>query len=104
LTDPAGSPDLTKTGNSYVERNNLTMRLGMRRFTRLTGVVVQEAVEVVERRTYLRSLEDADVALCEDDASGRVCKRRFRECLVRWSCAETAALREGRQVTVERHP
>ena len=47
-----GNPDPTKISTSYAERQNLTMRMGMRRFTRLTNAFSKK----VENLTHAVSL------------------------------------------------
>ena len=48
----AGKPDLNEAGTSYVERQNLSMRMGMRRFTRLTNAFSKK----LENHSYAVSL------------------------------------------------
>lgn len=56
----AGDPDPMKISTSYVERNNLTMRMGMRRFTRLTNGFSKK----VENHAHAVALHFAHYNLC----------------------------------------
>lgn len=47
-----GKPDMDQVGTSHIERQNLTMRMGMRRFTRLTNAFSKKA----ENHAYAVSL------------------------------------------------
>jgi IS1 family transposase len=56
----SGDPDPMKLSTSYVERNNLTMRMGMRRFTRLTNAFSKK----VENHAHAISLHFMHYNFC----------------------------------------
>ena len=56
----AGNPATDKISTSYVERQNLTMRMGMRRFTRLTNAFSKK----VENHAHAISLHFMHYNFC----------------------------------------
>lgn len=56
----SGDPDPAKISTSYVERQNLTMRMGMRRFTRLTNGFSKK----IENHAHAVSLHFAHYNFC----------------------------------------
>ena len=63
-----GSPDPADVSTSYVERNNLTMRMGMRRFTRLTNAFSKK----LENHLHMLSLYFVHYNFCRMHGSLRV--------------------------------
>lgn len=64
----SGKPDPTHISTSYVERQNLTMRMGMRRFTRLTNGFSKK----VENHAYQVALHFMHYNFCRIHKSLRV--------------------------------
>ena len=63
-----GSPDPTDVSTSYVERQNLTMRMGMRRFTRLTNAFSKK----IENHLHMLSLYFVHYNFCRMHKSLRM--------------------------------
>ena len=63
-----GNPDMHKAGTSYVERHNLSMRMGIRRFTRLTNAISKK----VEKHIAMLNLYFLHYNFCRMHKSLRV--------------------------------
>ena len=65
---PCGTPDSVHVNTSYVQRQNLTMRMPMRRFTRLTNAGLKK----VENRAAAIAFHLAYYNLCRTHQTLRV--------------------------------
>ena len=73
-----GNPDPAKISTSYVERQNLTMRMGMRRFTRLTNGFskkVENLAHAVSLHYMFYNFARVHQSLTITDEDGRTIKR-----------------------------
>ena len=73
-----GDPDPSKISTSYVERQNLTMRMGMRRFTRLTNGFskkVENLAHAVSLHYMHYNFARPHASLTITDANGKGVKR-----------------------------
>lgn len=91
-----GNPNLDKASTSYVERQNLTMRMGMRRFTRLTNAFskkVENLAHAVSLHYMYYNFARPHTTLTKD-ASGRPTTPAMAAGIANhvWTCRDIAAL------------
>ena len=92
-----GAPDLAQVSTSHVERQNLTMRMGMRRFTRLTNAFSKS----IESHRHALALHFAHYNFCRIHQTIR-CTPAMQAGLTDhvWELEELAVLR-GREEAAE---
>lgn len=87
-----GKPDMDQVGTSHVERQTLTMRMGMRRFTRLTNAFFEKA----EDHAYAVALHFMHSNLCRTHKTLRVTPAMEAGLTDRaWSVGDIVALVEA---------
>jgi IS1 family transposase len=94
----SGRPDPSKISTSYIERQNLTMRMSMRRFTRLTNAFSKK----VENLTAAVSLHFAHYNFCREHKSlGRGITPAMAAGVTdhKWTLAELIGLLEVAEAT-----
>lgn len=86
-----GKPDMAQVGTSHVERQNLTMRMGMRRFTRLTNAFSKKA----ENHAYAVALHFMHYNFCRTHKTLRMTPAMAAGVTDRlWDVADLVALVE----------
>jgi IS1 family transposase len=87
-----GKPDMAQVGTSHVERQNLTMRMGMRRFTRLTNAFSKKA----ENHAYAVALHFMHYNFCRTHNTLRVTPAMAAGLVSRpWEVVDLVALVEA---------
>jgi hypothetical protein len=92
-----GDPDPSNASTSYVERQNLTMRMGMRRFTRLTNGFskkVENHAAMVALHYMYYNFGQAHKSLANPYPRTPAMAAGFSDHV--WSCEEIARLIKGR--------
>lgn len=86
-----GKPDMDQVGTSHIERQNLTMRMGMRRFTRLTNAFSKKA----ENHAYAVALHFMHYNFCRTHKTLRMTPAMAAGVTDRlWDVADLVALVE----------
>lgn len=94
-----GKPDMDQVGTSHVERQNLTMRMGMRRFTRLTNAFSKKA----ENHAYAVALHFMHYNYCRIHKTLRVTPAMAANLVASpWTVDDIVALVEKAEAKVDR--